>query len=272
MLRERECHMKLGFIGCGNMAKAIIKGIIAGGIAPADDIYGSNTSEAHAQAVAEEFGIHTSTSNVSVVENADVVFLSVKPYQYEQVISEVRGSMRDDQLVVTIAPGKTLDWLQEQFGKPVKVVRTAPNTPAHVGAGMTAYCANDLVTPEEMAYVKSLLESFGSAVELKESQLDASSAIGGSSPAYVYMFIEALADAGVAEGLTRPQAYQIAAQGVMGAAKLVLESGKHPGQLKDEVCSPSGSTIKGLEVLEKGAFRGTVIDALRTAINAARSL
>ena len=118
----------------------------------------------------------------------------------------------------------------------------------------------------------SLLASFGTTVELEESQLDAASAIGGSSPAYVYMFIEALADAGVAEGLKRPQAYQLAAQGVLGAAKLVLESGKHPGQLKDEVCSPSGSTIRGLEVLEKGAFRGTVIDALRTTIEKARAL
>ena len=137
-------------------------------------------------------------------------------------------------------------------------------------AGVTAYCPNSLATAEDVAAVECLLASFGTTVELEESQLDAASAIGGSSP--VYMFIEALADAGVAEGLKRPQAYQLAAQGVLGAAKLVLESGKHPGQLKDEVCSPSGSTIRGLEVLEKGAFRGTVIDALRTTIEKARAL
>lgn len=264
--------MKLGFIGCGNMAKAIMKGIMAGGLATAEDICGSNASEAHAKEVAEEFGIATSTNNLDVVAKSDVVFLSVKPYQYEQVIAGIREAVRDDQVIVTIAPGKTLAWLEEQFGKPMKIVRTAPNTPAHVGVGMTAYCANAQATAEEVAYVRSLLESFGVAIELKESQMDVSASIGGSTPAYVYMFIEALADAGVAEGLTRAQAYQIAAQGVLGAAKLVLESGKHPGQLKDEVCSPSGSTIRGVEVLEKGAFRGTIIDALRVTIERARSL
>lgn len=160
--------------------------------------------------------------------------------------------------------------MEQQFAKPVCIVRTAPNTPAHVLAGVTAYCRNGYATPEDVAAVECLLASFGTTVELEESQLDAASAIGGSSPAYVYMFIEALADAGVAEGLDRPQAQQIAAQAVLGSARLVLESGKHPGQLKDEVCSPFGSTIRGVVVLEKGAFRGTVIDALRTTIARAR--
>ena len=152
----------------------------------------------------------------------------------------------------------------------MRLVRTAPNTPTHVLAGVTAYCRNGYATPEDVAAVECLLASLGTAVELEESQLDAASAIGGSSPAYVYMFIEALADVGVAEGLKRPQAQQIAAQAVLGSARLVLESGKHPGQLKDEVCSPFGSTIRGVAVLEKGAFRGTVIDALRTTIARAR--
>ena len=161
--------------------------------------------------------------------------------------------------------------MEQQFAKPVRIVRTAPNTPTHVLAGVTAHCHNGYATPEDVAAVECLLTSFGSTVELEESQLDAASAIGGSFPAYVHMFIEALADAGVAEGLKRPQAQQIAAQAVLGSAKLVLESGKHPGQLKDEVCSPFGSTIRGVVVLEKGAFRGTVIDALRTTIARARS-
>lgn len=264
--------MQLGFIGCGNMAKAMIKGIIASGAVAPGEIYGSNATPEHAAAVAEEFGINAGTNNITVAENADILFLSVKPYQYEAVIAEIRGAIRPEQTVVTIAPGKTIAWLEEQFGMPVRIVRTAPNTPAHVLAGVTAYCPNSSATAEDVVAVECLLASFGTTVELEESQLDAASAIGGSSPAYVYMFIEALADAGVAEGLKRPQAYQLAAQGVLGAAKLVLESGKHPGQLKDEVCSPSGSTIRGLEVLEKGAFRGTVIDALRTTIEKARAL
>lgn len=206
-----------------------------------------------------------------VAECADVLFFSVKPCQYEAVIAEIRDAVRSEQTIVTIAPGKTIAWLEQQFAKPVRIVRTAPNTPAHVLAGVTAYCRNGYATPEDVAAVECLLASLGATVELEESQFDAASAIGGSSPAYVYMFIKALADAGVAEGLKRPQAQQIAAQAVLGSAKLVLESGKHPGQLKDEVCSPFGSTIRGVVVLEKGAFRGTVIDALRTAIARARS-
>lgn len=206
-----------------------------------------------------------------VAERADILFLSVKPYQYEAVIAEIRDAVRSEQTIVTIAPGKTIVWLEQQFARPVRIVRTVPNTPAHVLAGVTAYCRNGYATLEDVAAAECLLASFGTTVELEESQLDAASAIGGSSPAYVYMFIEALADAGVAEGLDRPQAQQIAAQAVLGSARLVLESGKHPGQLKNEVCSPFGSTIRGVVVLEKGVFRGTVIDALRTAIARARS-
>ena len=206
-----------------------------------------------------------------IAERADILLLSVKPYQYEAVIAEIRDAVRSEQTIVTIAPGKTIAWLEQQFAKPVRIVRTTPNTPAHVLAGVTAYCRNGYSTPEDVAAAECLLTSFGTTVELGESQLDAASAIGGSSPAYVYMFIEALADAGVAEGLKRPQAQQIAAQAVLGSARLVLESGKHPGQLKNEVCSPFGSTIRGVVVLEKGVFRGTVIDALCTAIARARS-
>lgn len=264
--------MNIGFIGCGNMAKAIMKGILSAQIVPADNIYGTNATAEHAQAVHEEFGIHTSTNNSDVVRESDMIFLCVKPYQYQDVIVEIRNEVRPEQLIVTIAPGKTIAWLEEQFGKRVKIIRTAPNTPALVGAGLTAYHPNDLVSDEEIAQLETILTSFGTAMPIKESLLDVTSAVGGSSPAYVYMFIEALADAGVAEGLTRPQAYSIASQAVLGSGKMVLEAGKHPGQLKDEVCSPSGSTIKGVEVLEQNAFRGTVMTAMRTAINAARKL
>lgn len=184
-----------------------------------------------------------------VAERADILFLSVKPYQYEAVIAEIRDAVRSEQIIATIAPGKTIAWLEQQFAKPVRIVCTSPNTPAHVLAGIAAYCRNGYATLEDVAAAECLLASFGTTVELEESQLDAASAIGGSSPAYVYMFIEALADVGVAEGLKRPQAQQIAAQAVLGSAKLVLESGKHPGQLKDEVCSPFGSTIRGVVVL-----------------------
>lgn len=264
--------MELGFIGCGNMAKAIIKGIIASDLVEPENIHASNSNEVHARQAAEELGILTTTSNPTVVEKSDIIFLSVKPYQYADIITEIRDLMRDDQVIVTIAPGKTIEWLTDQFGKPTKIVRTAPNTPALVGEGLTAYHANELVNDDEKAYIVHLLESFGTAIELKEDLLDVSSTIGGCSPAYIYMLIEAMADAGVADGLARQQAYFIAAQAVLGSAKMVLETAKHPGELKDQVTSPSGSTIVGVQVLEENAFRGTVIKALRAAVAKARTL
>lgn len=263
---------KLAFIGCGNMAQAMVKGILAQKIVAPDDIYATNATEEHALRVRGLFGIHTSTNNCEAVRRADIVFLSVKPQNYESVLYEIREHLRDDHILVTVAPGKTIAWLEEHVGKPIKIVRTAPNTPAHVGAGMTAYCENKLIEPADLALVEQLLSSFGTTMHLKENLIDPASSVGGSAPAYVYQFIESLADGGVAEGLPRQAAYAIASQAVLGSAKMVLESGKHPGQLKDEVCSPGGSTIKGIEVLENGGFRGTVITAIRTCIQAARNL
>lgn len=264
--------MRLGFIGCGNMAKAIIAGIVAKGLVTPDDILGSNTTEEHAKATAEALGIQTTTDNKRVAGESDIVFLCVKPQQYESVIDEVKGELHERQIFVSIAPGKTLAWLGEKIGSPVKLVRVMPNTPALVGEGTTSFCVGDLLDAEDTRIVRELLESFGLAIQLKESLMDAASAVGGSAPAFVYMFIEALADGGVAEGLPRAQATQIAAQTVLGSAKMVLESGKHPGQLKDEVCSPGGSTIAGVEELESGAFRGTTMAAVQATAAKARIL
>lgn len=262
----------IGFIGCGTMAGAIIKGIVGAGVVAADSIYTSNARAESADRAAATYGVNAGCDNRSVVEQAAIVFLSVKPQKYAEVIAQIAPYVRPEQIVVTIAPGKTLAWLAEQFGKPVKLVRTMPNTPALVGQGVTSYCAGELVTPEELAQVERLLDAFGTKVQLPEALIDAASAVGGSAPAFVYAFIEALADGGVAEGLPRAQALQVVAQTVLGSAQMVLETGKHPGQLKDEVCSPGGSTIKGMEALEKGGFRGTVIDAVRTTAAAARGL
>lgn len=263
---------KLGFIGCGNMASAIIGGIIAKGLASPEDVVASNHTQASADAAAASLGIRATTDNAEVVEWADVLFLSVKPQKYESVIAEIAPALAPGQVIVTIAPGKTLSWLAERLGPEAKIVRTMPNTPALVGEGFTSYCANENVTQEELSQVVALLSSFGVALELDEPLIDAASAVGGSAPAFVYAFIESLADGGVAEGLPRAQAVQIAAQTVLGSAKMVLETGKHPGQLKDEVCSPAGSTIKGMESLEKDGFRGSVIGAVRATAAAARGL
>lgn len=264
--------MRLGFIGCGNMAKAIIQGIIAKGLVAPEEILGSNTSDERAKETHDKLGIETTTDVTQVAGQSDIVFLCVKPQQYESVIAQIKDHLHERQIFVSIAPGKTLAWLGERIGHPTKIVRVMPNTPALVGEGTTTFCVGDLVSPEDTKIVRELLESFGLAIELKESLMDAASAVGGSAPAYVYMFIEALADGGVGEGLPRAQALEIAAQTVLGSAKMVLETDKHPGQLKDEVCSPGGSTIAGVEELENGAFRGTTMSAIQACATKARSL
>ncbi|MDO4502578.1 MAG: pyrroline-5-carboxylate reductase [Coriobacteriia bacterium] len=263
---------KIGFIGCGNMATAVIRGVLGKGAVAAQDVVISGSSATRAAEKAAELGVCSAACNADVVAASDVVFLAVKPQQYEAVIEEVRDLVDEAKVVVTIAPGKTLAWLDGRFGKEVKIVRCMPNTPALVGEGLTSYCPNDAVTPEELALVEGLLDCVGVRMRLPEHLIDAASAVGGSAPAFVFAFIEALADGGVAEGLPRAKALEVAAQTVLGSAKMVLETGDHPGALKDQVCSPGGSTIKGMEVLEKAAFRGAVIDAVRTTAAAARGL
>lgn len=255
--------MKLGFIGTGNMASAIMGGIIKNQLIAADEIIGADLSAPGRERVKEQFGIHVTADNKEVMEKAEVVILSVKPQFYEEVICEIRDAVRADQIVITIAPGKTLAWLAEKFGKEVKIVRTMPNTPALVGAGMTAMCPNEHMTEEETAYVRSLLESFGRVEVVAERLMDVVVSTSGSSPAYVFMMIEAMADAAVSGGMPRLQAYQFAAQAVLGSAKMVLETEKHPGELKDMVCSPGGTTIEAVRTLEEYGFRSAIIEAMK---------
>ncbi len=253
--------MKLGFIGTGNMASAIMGGVINKELIPANEIIGADLFAPGRERVKAQFGINVTANNKEVVENADVIILSVKPQFYADVISEIKDVVKDNQIIITIAPGKTLAWLAEQFGKDVKIVRTMPNTPAMVGEGMTAACPNEHMTEDEIAYAKTILESFSKVEIVPERLMDTVTAVSGSSPAYVYMFIEALADAAVLGGMPRPQAYKFAAQAVLGSAKMVLETGKHPGELKDMVCSPAGTTIGAVRVLEEKGFRSAVIEA-----------
>lgn len=255
--------MKLGFIGTGNMASAIMGGIIKNQIIPAEEIIGADLFAPGRERAREQFGINVTDSNKEVVEKAEVIVLSVKPQFYANVIAEIKDEIKENQIIITIAPGKTLAWLGEQFGKAVKIVRTMPNTPAMVGEGMTAACPNEHMTEEEMAYVKTLLESFSRVEIIPERLMDVVVSVSGSSPAYVFMMIEAMADAAVSGGMPRPQAYQFAAQAVLGSAKMVLDTGKHPGELKDMVCSPAGTTIEAVRTLEELGFRSAIIEAMK---------
>ena len=227
--------MKLGFIGTGNMASAIMGGIISNNVIPADEIIGADLFAPGRERVQKQFGIHVTDSNIEVAQKAEVIILSVKPQFYADVIKEIAGEIKDSQIIITIAPGKTLAWLEEQFGKQVKIVRTMPNTPAMVGAGMTAASPNAYLSEEEISYVKTLLESFSRVEIIPERLMDVVVSTSGSSPAYVFMMIEAMADAAVSGGMPRPQAYQFAAQAVLGSAKMVLDTGKHPEILQADM-------------------------------------
>ena len=264
--------MKLGFIGTGNMAGAIMGGVIKSNVFKPEEIIGADLFAPGREKVKELYGINVTDSNKEVIEKSEVVIFSVKPQFYADVIQEVKDLVRPEQLIITIAPGKTLAWLAEQFGKDVKIVRTMPNTPAMVGEGMTAVCPNEHLTEDEIAYVKSLLESFSRAEIVPERLMDVVTAVSGSSPAYVFMLIEAMADAAVSGGMPRKLAYQFAAQAVLGSAKMVLDTGKHPGELKDMVCSPAGTTIEAVRTLEELGFRSSIIEAMKVCEEMSRSL
>ncbi|MDO4476228.1 MAG: pyrroline-5-carboxylate reductase [Lachnospiraceae bacterium] len=263
--------MKIGFIGCGNMATAMIKGILGKGMEAPENICASAKSEKTRTKIREELQIGVAT-NEEVAAGADVLFLAVKPQFYEEVIAQIRSCVKETAVVVSIAPGKTLAWLAEQFGKNMKFVRVMPNTPAMVGEGMSGFCTGELVTEEETRQVRAILESFGRAEQVPERLMDTVSGVSGSSPAWIFMIIEAMADAAVADGMPRAQAYSFAAQTVLGSARLVLESGQHPGALKDMVCSPGGTTIEAVGVLESKGLRGALFEAQRACVRKARGM
>lgn len=255
------------------MATAIIGGILQKQAVAAEDIIGSDVQETAREKIKTEYNITTVTNNKDVASQVDILFLAIKPIFVPVVIAEIKDSIKKDTLIVSIVAGKTLAYLAEQFGdQDTKIVRCMPNTPALVLAGCTGVCANGNVTDAELNTVLQLLRCFGAAYIVTESMMDIVVGISGSSPAYVFMFIEAMADAAVAQGMPRAQAYNFASHAVMGSAKLVLETGKHPGELKDMVCSPGGTTIEAVKVLEEMGLRATVIDAVEACIQKSRQL
>lgn len=264
--------MKIGFIGCGNMASAMISGILKKGIYGKDEIIVSNLTEEGAERSRKKLGVVVTRDNREVARSTKLLFLAVKPQFYEEVLEEVKDVLTSEHMIVGIAPGKTLSWLEEKCGQPLKVVRLMPNTPAQVGEGMTGACMNERVTEEDARKIREITDSFGRTEFVPERLMDAVGAVSGSSPAYVFMFIEAMADAAVAQGMPRKQAYSFAAQAVLGSAKMVLETQMHPGELKDMVCSPAGTTIEGVRTLERAGMRSAVYEALNACAEKGKRL
>ena len=253
---------KIGFIGCGSMGTAMAHQLLAKGIYEREEILVSTLSEEGRERTRRILGVEVTGDNRQVASSAKLLILAVKPQVYAHVLEEIRPVLTGEHLIVGIAPGKSLAWIREQCGGHVKTARFMPNTPAQVGEGMTALCMDAEVNREEADELVKIAGSFGRVETVPESLMEAAGAAGGCSPAFVYMFIEAMADAAVLQGMPRAMACTFAAQAVLGSAKMVLESGLHPGVLKDKVCSPGGTTIEGVRTLERLGMRGAVIEAL----------
>ncbi len=263
--------MTVGFIGLGNMAKAMIEGMIKNKVVAPENIIASRRSESERNVSASKYGIRVTADNIQVVQEADLIVLAIKPQFYSVILEKIAPHV-GTKCIVSIAPGKTIAYLHEQLGEECKIIRTMPNTPALVGEGCTGVTFEEKVPEEKRQEILTIFESFGKAYEVPESLMDVVVGVSGSSPAYVFMMIEAMADGAVHQGMPRDLAYQFAAQAVLGSAKMVLETGIHPGALKDMVCSPGGTTIEAVRTLESNGFRSAIIEAERACVEKARSL
>lgn len=254
------------------MATALARGFRAAGLAGAEDMLAFDPVSAATDAFAAATGGKPARSNQDVAAGADIVFLAVKPQQMSAVLAELRGKLAERHLVVSVAAGVTLGRLTEGLGPGPRLVRVMPNTPCLVGAGACAYCLGPGATADDAATVERLLKAVGVVRRVDEKLLDAVTGLSGSGPAFVCVMIEALADGGVRAGLPRDVALQLAAQTVMGTARMVLETGEHPAALKDQVASPGGTTIAGLAALENQGFRGAAIAAVEAAARRSEEL
>ena len=263
--------MKIGFIGLGNMGASLAKSVLQA--RPSDEILLANRSQAKVDAFIADFGGQAS-SNEEIFSEADVIFLGVKPAQFSELLSQYQNILekRASLLLISMAAGLTLEKLASLIPSQHRIIRIMPNTPASIGQGVISYALSANCQVDDKEVFCQLLQHAGLLFEISEGLIDAATGLAGCGPAFVYLFIEALADAGVQTGLPRETALQMAAQTVIGAGQLVLESQEHPGVLKDQVCSPGGSTIAGVASLEAHAFRGTVMDAVHQAYKRTKKL
>jgi pyrroline-5-carboxylate reductase len=264
--------LTIGFLGAGKMATALAKGFISAGLTTPKQIIASDPFEGARKYFSDETHAKTTESNVEVVRFADVLVLAVKPGNVAELLDEIRGNISKKHLIISIAAGVPIAKLENGLGNSARVIRVMPNTPALVGSSATAFALGKSATAEDGKLAEKLFSSVGIAFQLKESLLDAVTGLSGSGPAYVYVMIEALSDGGVAAGLPRDVATKLAAQTVLGSAQMVLQTGQHPGVLKDAVTSPGGTTIEGLHELEKAKVRGALINAVRAASEKSKKL
>jgi len=264
--------VKIGFIGTGNIGSAIIKGLSKNAGADRFELYAYDINEAAAKELAGLYPVRVMPSIPALVKECDTVVAAVKPVYMKDVLYECAGSFKESTIFVTVAVGLPIKFYKKILGDNVKIVRTMPNTPVLAGEGMTVVSFDESINAAERETVKDIFKCVGKVEELDESLMSEVTAVTGSSPAYVYMFIEAMADAAVQSGIPRALSYRLAAQAVLGSAKMVLDTGKHPGELKDMVCSPAGTTIEAVAMLERKGFRDAVISSMMECTKRAREI
>jgi len=265
-------NMNLGFIGAGNMGAAMIKSISKSGIMPSDKMFVYDVDVEKMSALQKDTGINLVNSGIEVCEKSDIIIIAVKPNMIKTVLESCKEKISAEKIIVSIAVGIPIDTFKSVLGNDKKIIRTMPNTPALVGEGMTLVSFDSNVVSKDLEITKALFETMGKVEILEEKLMSEVTALTSSSPAYVFMFIEAMADAAVLSGIPRNLAYKLASQAVLGSAKMVLETGKHPGELKDQVCSPAGTTIEAVNALEKNGFRFAVMDAMNECTKRAREI
>ncbi|MGF6907581.1 pyrroline-5-carboxylate reductase [Fusobacterium sp. PH5-44] len=264
---------KIGFIGCGKMGQAFLKGILRSKLVAKKEAY--VYEKFNSKEIKKEFGIEICKNENEVIKKADIIFLAIKPNDYFTVLKKIKSSIDSDKIIITMAPGLSIESVEKAISSEKfkgKVIRTMPNLSLMIGEGCIAYSFGEMVTSEEKKIINNLFEKIGLSIEIKEELFDAVTGASGSSPAFVYMFIEAMADGAVMAGLPRKDAYKLIAQTIVGCGKMVLETGKHPGELKDDICSPGGTTIVGVKTLEEEGFRGAIIEAVEATVEKSRKM
>lgn len=258
--------MKLGFIGAGNMANAILRGIVEKAAVSSQDIFVYNRHKEKADLCKEKYNVNVSGSLNDLIENSDCVVLAVKPKEFPTLLPQI-AEIKKNLFLISIAAGKTIKEISSYFTSDTAIVRVMPNINAKVGASMSAYCKNDVVTDEQEEFVNHIFSACGKIIYVDEEQFPIFGAVAGCSPAYAYMYIDSLARAAVKHGMNKKTALEIAAQTVLGSAKLILESDEHPWELVDQVCSPGGTTIEGVLSLQENGFESAVINAVDASFN-----